>query len=535
MARGMIVAPQPEAVEAGAEIFKMGGNAVDAAIACALVQGVVDPLMTGIAGFGSLHIYMPGRNAHAIIDCHGRVPASGRPDMWADLIEGEARDGFGFILKGRVNDIGYQAIATPGNLKAYFEAQSEFGSLPWKDVIKPAIAHADAGFVVRPGVHAFWVEDDGMGRVPVVDRLRFSETGRRIFFGPDGELLPVGARVKNPDMARTLRRIADTGAEDFYTGELAHEIAADMKAGGGLITLEDLKSYRTRRTEPLWGDYRGYRVATNRPPGGGIMLIEMMNILENFDLTALGHNTVAYIRTVAETMKRATSDKDRHVGDPDFFDVPVARLTDKAYARELAAQIKRGEKARVERLEKKPEAADTTHISAIDSDGNAVSMTHTLGMPSGAITQGLGFMYNGAMGVFDPRPGRAGSIVPGKSRFSSMCPSIVFKDGKPHLVIGAPGGTQIVMGVMQAILNVLDHGMSILEAIAAPRFSATSDMIDVSNRIPTYVTRPLEAEGYAVVRNPRGYVFASVHGLKIDGGKWTGAADPGRDGMALEV
>jgi gamma-glutamyltranspeptidase/glutathione hydrolase len=162
-------------------------------------------------------------------------------------------------------------------------------------------------------------------------------------------------------------------------------------------------------------------------------------------------------------------------------------------------------------------------------------MTHTLGMPSGAITQGLGFMYNGAMGVFDPRPGRAGSIVPGKSRFSSMCPSIVFKDGKPHLVIGAPGGTQIVMGVMQAILNVLDHGMSILEAIAAPRFSATSDMIDVSNRIPTYVTRPLEAEGYAVVRNPRGYVFASVHGLKIDGGKWTGAADPGRDGMALEV
>jgi gamma-glutamyltranspeptidase/glutathione hydrolase len=535
MARGMIVAPQPEAVEAGAEIFRQGGNAVDAAIVCALVQGVVDPMMTGIAGFGSLHLYLPGRKTHVIIDCHGRVPASGRPDMWAHLIEGEARDGFGFILNGRVNDIGYQSITTPGSLKAYHEAQSEFGTMAWADVVKPAIAHAEAGFIVRPAVHSFWIEDDGMGRVPVVDRLRFTESGRRIYFRPDGQLWPVGARIRNPDMARVLRRIAEKGAEDFYSGEIAAEIAADMAAHGGLVTLDDLKSYKTRRSEPLWGTYRGHRLATNQPPGGGIMLVEMMNILENFDLGALGHNTVEYLRIVAEAMKRATVDKDRHVGDPAFFDVPVARLTDKGYARELAEAIKRGEKAGVERLEKKPEAADTTHISTIDIEGNAVSMTHTLGMPSGVITKGLGFMYNGAMGVFDPRPGRAGSIMPGKSRFSSMCPSIVFKGDKPHLVIGAPGGTQIVMGVLQAILNVLDHGMSILEAIAAPRFSATSNMIDVSNRIPTYVTRPLEAAGHAVVRNPRSYVFASVHGIKVDGDVWTGAADPGRDGMALAV
>jgi len=535
MKRGMIVAPQPEAVEAGAEIFKAGGNAVDAAIACALVQGVVDPQMCGIAGFGSLHLYLPSKGKHLLIDCHGRVPASARPDMWAHLIEGEARDGFGFFLKGKVNDIGYQAIATPGSLKAYHEAHSEFGRLPWREIMQPAIAHAEAGFIVRPAVRAYWVEDDGIGRALVVDRLRFSASGRRIYFRPDGEPWQVGARVKNPDMARTLRRLAEEGAEDFYQGEIAREIAEDMTKNGGLITLDDLRNYKTRRTKPLWGLYRGHRIATSQPPGGGVMLLEMMNMLENFDLGGLGHNSDEYIRVVAEAMKRATSDKDRYVGDPDFVRVPLEQLTSKDYARSHAEAIRRGEKAKVERLEKKPEAADTTHISAIDAEGNAVSMTHTLGSPSGVITEGLGFMYNGAMAVFDPRPGRAGSLAPGKSRFSSMCPSIVFKGEEPHLVIGAPGGTHIVMGVLQAILNVIDHGMSILEAIAAPRFSATSDSIDVSNRIPAYTTRALEAKGYQIVRSAKSYMFASVHGIKIDDGRWSGAADPGRDGMALEV
>ena len=331
-----------------------------------------------------------------------------------------------------------------------------------------------------------------------------------------------------------MRRIARHGAEDFYTGEIAARIAEDMRRGGGLLSEHDLATYRTTRTDPLRGRYRDHDIATNHPPGGGVMLIEMLNILETFDLAGIGHNTPEYIRIVAEAMKRATVDKDSHVGDPAFVDIPMDLLTSKAYAAGIADGIRRGEKVHVPRFGQ-PEAADTTHVAVIDGAGNCVTMTHSLGMPSGVITDGLGFMYNGCMAVFDPRPGRAGSIAPGKSRFSSVVPTIVSRDGHPHIVIGAPGGTQIVMGVMQAILNVIDHRMTMLEAVSAPRFSATSSLIDVMNRIPGYVTEPLEALGYRVVRSPLTFGIAAVHGIRIVDGVPDGGADPGHDGVALAV
>lgn len=530
----MIVAPQPEAVEAGALALRCGGNAVDAAITCALVQGVVDPQMCGIAGFGSMQLYLPEREIHEIIDFHGRAPAAATPGMWEDLIEGENRDGFGFVLRGRVNDVGYQSITVPGSLKAYHEAQSRYGALSWGQVVEPAIVHADQGFVVRPHVYEFWTRRDESERVEVAERLRHTEATRKIYYDEAGELRRVGSRLHNPDLARTLRRVAEGGSDIFYRGEMADEIAADMKRGGALLSREDLESYQTERSEPLWGEYRGRRISTNPPPGGGVMLIEMLHMLENFDLAAMGHNSPEYIRTVCEVMKRATIDKDRWVGDPRFFDVPLARLLDRGYAGQLAEDIRAGEVAHVERVGS-PESKNTTHVSVIDSSGNAVSMTHSLGMPSGVVTEGLGFMYNGCMGVFDPRPGRADSIEPGKSRFSSICPSIVFEDDKPALVIGAPGGTQIAMGVLQGILNVIDHGMSVSDAVGAPRFSSTSDAIDVCNRIPVYVTDELEQAGYSVVRSPLSHTFAWVHAIAIDGEVVTGGADPGADGMALAV
>jgi len=530
----MIVAPQPEAVEAGALALRNGGNAVDAAITCALVQGVVDPQMCGIAGFGSMQLYLPGRGVHEVIDFHGRAPSAATSAMWEDLIEGENRDGFGFVLRGRVNDVGYQSITVPGSLKAYYEAQTEYGVLPWAKVVEPAIVQADEGFAIRPHVFEFWTREDDSDRVQVSERLRHTDAARKIYYDEEGRLRSLGSRLHNPDMAKTLRRIAQGGAEVFYRGEIADEIAADMQRGGGLLRREDLEQYETERSEPLWGEYRGRRIATNSPPGGGVMLIEMLHMLENFDLKAMGHNSPEYIRIVCEAMKRATIDKDRWVGDPRFFDVPVGRLTDKDYAAQLAKEIRAGEIAHVERVGS-PESKNTTHISVIDSSHNAVSMTHSLGMPSGVVTEGLGFMYNGCMGVFDPRPGRADSIEPGKSRFSSICPSIVFEGDDPGLVIGAPGGTQIAMGVLQGILNVIDHGMSISEAVAAPRFSATSDAIDVCNRIPRYVTDELAAEGYSVVRSPLSYTTAWVHAIQIAGDVVSGGADPGADGMALSV
>ena len=531
----MIVAPQPEGTEAGADVLREGGNAVDAGIACALVQGVVDPLMCGIAGFGSCGIYMPGKNFHGYIDAHAPAPLASRPDMWANLIESEARDGYGFILRGRINDIGYKSICAPANLKMYYEAHQEHGSLPWSRIVEPAIAWAESGWTVRPHVHYWWSDDGAFGRAPNHERITDNKAARALYCRPDGTPKRVGDRVVNRDYGQTLRAIGKGGADVFYSGEIAQAIAADMKENEALLGLADLEAWRTMRNAPLWGDYRGWQVSSNRPPGGGVMLIEMLNILENFDLGSMEHNSTEYLRIVSEAMKRATIDKDAHVGDPKFVDVPIERLTSKAYAKEMADEIKRGVKARVPRFNSGAVSKDTTHISVIDKDGNCFTMTHSLGMPSGVVTPGLGFMYNGCMGVFDPRPGRAGSIAPGKARFSSVVPSIVFRDRKPELIIGAPGATQIAMGVLHAVLNALDFDMTMVEAVSAPRFSATSDVIDVSNRIPWRTERELRAQGYEVARSAYTFGFAAVHAIRVHEDGLDGGADPGHDGIVIAV
>ncbi|HLF39387.1 MAG TPA: gamma-glutamyltransferase [Burkholderiales bacterium] len=534
--RAMIVAAQPEAAEAGADILKAGGNAVDAAMACAFVQGVVDPLMCGIAGFGSCGIAMPGAGFHGYLDFHAPAPLGVRPEMWAGLIESEARDGYGFILRGRVNDIGYQSICVPASLRAYRDAHREYGRLPWEQIVEPAISWAEGGWTVRPHVAYWWADEGQMGRAPSPERLAFTPASRALYCRPDGTPKRVGDRVVNRDLGQTLRMIAKHGDEVFYEGEIARAIVEDMRRHDGLIATEDLRAWRTVRNAPLWGTYRGYRVSSNRPPGGGVLLLEMLNILERFALGDLEHNSAEYIRIVAEAMKCATIDKDRHVGDPRFVDVPVDRLAGKEYAAALADEIHAGRKADVPRFNAGgAPSRDTTHVSVIDADGNCVTMTHSLGMPSGVITPGLGFMYNGCMGVFDPRPGRAGSLAPGKARFSSVVPSIVFEGDRPHIVIGAPGATQIAMGVLQVLLNAIDFGMTMVEAVSAPRFSATSNAVDVSNRIPRAVGRDLEAQGYEVVRNPRTFGFAAVHAIRVHPDGLDGGADPGHDGIVLAV
>jgi len=387
---------------------------------------------------------------------------------------------------------------------------------------------------VRPHVSAYWNQVPTEGRAPHAEFLTHLAATRKIYAKSNGRLRAVGETLVNRDMAATLRRVASAGPEDFYQGEIAAKITADMKANAGLLSGADLAACKVEQADPLWGTYRGLRIATNPPPGGGVMLLEMLNILEHFDLRALGHNSPAYIAVVAEAMKIGAVDRDENLGDPRFVDVPVERLLSKDHAAAMAARIQRGAKTHVPRLGAK-ESADTTHVCVVDRDGMCVSLTHTLGTPSGVVTDGLGFMYNGAMGAFDPRPGRSGSIAPGKARASSMAPSIVFKNGKPFFVVGAPGGTYITPGILQAILNVVDFGMSAIEAISAPRFCATSDTIWVTNRILRSAERDLIRRGYPVKRSPMTYYFAGVHGIRIVDGICDGAADPGRDGMALAV
>lgn len=534
MMHGVISAPEPEAVDTGAEILRLGGNAIDAAVACALVQGVVDPPMSGIGGWGTMQVFLPRRNVHTCIDFYATAPASARPDMWLDGLRGETRDGWGFIVEGQRNEVGYEAIATPGTLKGLYEAHSRFGRMPWAEVVAPAIAFARDGFMVRPHLHSFLIAESVQGRAAPRDKMRYSATGRRLFYRGDGSAKPIGTTICNRDLATTLSLIARHGADVFYEGEIARAIDHDMRANGGLLTLDDLRKYRTRSSPPVLGRYRGRTIASNPPPGGGLVLIEMLQILDHFDLASYGHNSADYISNVSEVMKCAARDKDLYIGDPEFVDVPIARFVDRTRAAEIAERIRAGERFAVPRLDSAG-VGHTTHVSVLDGEDNAVAMTHSLGMVSGVITEGLGFFYNGAMGVFDPRPGRPGSIAPGKRRYTSACPTIVIEDGRPTIVIGAPGAAHIANGVLQGIVNAIDFQMPLQEATSAARFSATSDAIDVCNRIPRHVTRLLEECGHRVVRSPFSYDFAEVHAVGRTGERWTGGADPAADGMVLMV
>ncbi len=536
MTHGMVSAAQPEAAEVAADILRDGGNVIDAAIGAALVQTAVDPQMCGIAGMGTMQVLLPSQGVHTTLDFHGRAPLTVRPDMWSNRIEREAEDGWGFILEGRVNEIGYQAITSPMTLRAFDTALRNWGTRSMAELLPPAIEYAEQGCLVRPHVTEFWNRPPIAGRDGNIGIITKFPAARRIYTKPDGRVLDIGDTLRNPDMASTLRRVAAHGAEDFYSGAISDAIIADMEANGGLLSRADLAACIPEEKAPLWGSYRGYRFSTNHPPGGGIQLIIMLNILEHFDLRALGHNSPEYIRVVAEAMKIATVAKDEQVGDPRFFDVPIAELTSKPYAAAMADRIRRGEKTEVPRFNSGGgESKHTTHICVADDAGNAVTMTHTLGQPSGVVTEGLGFMYNGAMAVFDPRPGHAGSLAPGKARFSAMSPTIVFKDDEPYLVLGAPGATYISMGNLQVMLNVLDFGMTAEAAVCAPRFAAVSSTIEISNRTLRATEKTLRDWGYPVKRYAHSYRFAWVHAIRIVDGVMDGGADPSTGGLVIAV
>ncbi|MBV9569563.1 MAG: gamma-glutamyltransferase [Hyphomicrobiales bacterium] len=529
--RAMIVAPQPEAVEAGLQVLGAGGNALDAVIACALTQGVVDPMMCGIGGLGVLQIFDPASGKSLVLDGLSACAAGCTPEMWTDLFERECSDGYGYVLKGGVNELGHRAVTTPGIMRVFGDAHATFGKLPWTELFAPAIDHAEGGWVVRPHVATMFALDEaGYGRQPYVKKLAFTPDGRSLYLRADGTPKRVGDGVRNPDLAETLRGLAREGAKSFYEGELARRIDADMRANGGLLSLGDLAGFKVRTRLPLTTMYRGRAIATPPPPAGGIMVAEMLRILERFDLVTLEHNGPEYVRILTEAMKIAGRDKDVHIGDPDFVPAPLERLLSDAYAQECAARITRGEKTPKPRAN--ADSKGTTTVSCIDHGGMVVSLTHTNGVPSGVMVPGTGFMLNGAMNWYDPRPGRAGSIAPGKRRFSSMTPTIVFEGAKPVTTLGAPGGAWIGIAILQVLLNVLDWGMSMQEAVAAPRFSATSDAIDISNRIPRMTQKALEAMGYEVKRSPLTFPFAAPHGITFWDDELEGGADPQRDGYA---
>lgn len=534
---GIVVAAQPEAAEVGADVLRNGGNAVDAAITAALVQCVVDPQMTGITGYGSMQVFLPGRGVHEAADFFARSPLSTPSDLWADKLIGEARDGFSFSVEGAENEIGYRAAGTPTNLAGFAAALERHGTMDLAQALAPAIAYARDGFTVRPYMSHFWnLDDSALGRCAIRDLLAFSKTGRELYFRSDGSLKRPGDRITNPALARTLERIAAAGAAIFYEGDIAEEMIADFRANGGLMTMEDLAAVRVEWSAPVTGRYRGHDVASQPPSGGGISLIQALQVLDRFDLAAMPHNGVDHLALLTEILKRVTTDKDNHIGDPRFSDVPQAWLLSQDRADEHAADIRSGRIAHIERLSLGKESSETTQVCAMDEAGNAVTLTHTLGTPGGAMTSGLGVMYSCLMSAFDPRPGKPGSLGPGKCRPSSQMPTMVFQNERPRIVIGAPGGTAILPAMLQGISNVVDHGMSMLEAVAAPRVSVTSDLVDISNRIARATQAGLEARGYSVARSPLSYAFAALHAVHRAGdGHMTAAADPQRDGTWMRA
>jgi gamma-glutamyltranspeptidase/glutathione hydrolase len=530
----MIVAPQPEAVEAGADMLRAGGNALDAVLAAAFTQGVVDPLMSGIGGLGSLQVFDPASGKHVVYDGLSCCPAAVRPEMWQGIFVGECSDGFGFIVKGGVNEIGRTSVTTPAIMRLVGAAHAEFGTKPWAALPQAAIAHAEAGWAIRPHVYYMMATNElSVGRLPYTDKLNLTPDGKRLYTRPDGTPKRVGEIVRNPDLATTLKSLARDGAESFYSGAIARGIVKDMEENGGLVTMADLKAAKAVRREPLKISYRGRTVCVQPPPAGGIVVAELLRILERFDLVSLGHNSAEYIRVLAEAMKIAVRDKDEHIGDPDMTPPPLDRLLSDAYAEECAARIRRGDKAVLVRVT--GESKGTTTVSCVDPLGMVATLTHTLGTPSGVIPSGLGFMLNGAMNAYDPRPGRASSLGPGKRRFSSMSPTIVLDGGKPVMTLGAPGGAWIGVAIAQVLVNVLDWGMTMQEAVQAPRFSSTSETVDISNRIPKGVQRAVEAMGYKVKRSPMSYPFAAPHGITMFDGVLEGGADPQRDGYAQGI
>ena len=530
--RGVVVCPQPRAADVGAEVLSAGGNAFDAAIATAFAQMIADPFMCGIGGMGTLQYFAAASGEHGMIDFHTRAGSRVTPDMWANDMRGRAEISKYTQFEDFRSELGYTAIMTPGTVAGFWETHARLGTRPWAELLQPAIRMARDGLEITPFVREFWARRAVPGAPSGLQRLKTTAECARLFLDGNGDLLEVGALHRNPDYGHTLALIAAHGPDSFYRGALAHRIVADFEAHGAFITADDLAGYEVRSGEPVFGRYRGLTVASNPPPGSGPTLIEMLQILEHFDLSRLHHNSAEHLDLVARAMAAAHADREAWLGDPDYVDARVPDMVSPERAAHWAARIRNGEFLASRREE--PQSC-TTHFCVYDEAGNAVSCTHTLGTGAGVVTPGLGFVWNNSMKLFDPVPGRANSMAPGKARTTAMSPTMLLKDGRPWLLVGAPGGSVIISAILQTILNVVDFGMSPVAAVAMPRIHCEGGPVHVEARVEGAVVEALRRKGHIVKQTPISYdpVMSRAHAVLIDGGEWTGGADPrGGGGVA---
>jgi gamma-glutamyltranspeptidase/glutathione hydrolase len=543
MTAGVIASVESLAAEAGAEVLRAGGNATDAAVAAAFAQGVVDPIYCGIAGgfHGIFHDIEKG--VTKVISAGGRAPRAARPDMWRP----SGQWGAMWTVEGNRNRLGYEASMVPGFVRGAHEAFIRFGSgrVDWQQVLQPAIRFATDGFDIYPYLYRLWM--------PRTDRIQnfleseegttvlgFTEACREIYLHPDGTVYRIGERLVQTDYGRTLERIAQNGPDEFYEGETAQLMADDFERNGGLITLADLSAYRADVVEPLRSTFRDLELLTEPTPTVGPVTVEILNVLEGWDLKALGWNSPAYLDRLARAMNAGFIDRLGLLGDPDFVEVDQDRLVSKGYAAEIRDSIDRAIKSPPLSATATAAAAsghrdETTHVSAMDAAGNAAAITHSLGMSSGVVHPGLGFQENCHMVMFDPVPGRRNSIAPGKRPITGGGPVLFMRDGSPYLVIGSPAGARKVTAIVQALLNIEDFGMDLATAVAAERIHAENDLMTVivePHFDPATLTG-LARLGHSIVFE---WYTARLAGVMRDvqGGALTGGSDPRGDrGLAV--
>lgn len=536
--KGMVVSQDEFASAAGLEILKMGGNAIDAAVATGFALAVTHPQAGNLGGGGFMMIYLKSEDRVIALDYREMAPKAASRDMFLD------QDGNVDNSRARFS---IQSSGVPGTVMGLTEAQAKYGTLPLASVMAPAIRLAEDGVVVN------WALSGSLARYQ--QRLSVDDASRKKFLKPDGSAYSQGELFKQPDLAATLKAIAQNGADGFYKGWVADRIVDTMKTQGGLISHEDLATYVAKEREPLRGSFRGYEVVTMPPPSsGGVHVLQMLNVLEGWGLKALGHNSAAYIHRLTETMKYAYADRSKYLGDPDFFDVPVSALMDKAYAATIRDRIHLDRATPSTEIAPAPslpdESKDTTHFSTMDAAGNMVSNTYTLNFSygNGRTVAGAGFLLNNEMDDFSAKAGvpngfgllggEANSIEPGKRPLSSMTPTLVFKDNQPFMATGSPGGSTIITAVLQIVLNATEFEMNAATATAQPRIHhqwfPDYLMLEPGHSVDT--RRLLIAMGH----NVEGAAFggrlrvlgATMTIMRRSDGIIAGSADPRRPGAA---
>lgn len=531
---GMVASQEELASKIGVKILKSGGNAVDAGVAVGFALAVTLPRAGNVGGGGFMMIYDAKKKRTVALDYREMAPSKAYKDMYLDKDENAVEE------LSRFHGL---AVGVPGTVAGLITALENYGSVDLKTVMAPAIEIAEKGIIVTPDLYT--------SLLSAKDRLQKWDSSKPIFFKDGGKTdYQIGDIFIQKDLANSLKLIAEKGMDGFYKGPTAKAIADSVTAAGGLMTTEDLASYKAIVREPVMGNYRGYSIASMPPPSsGGIHIIEILNILENYRIGAMGHNTAETIHVMAEAMKLAYADRAEYLGDPDFVKVPMKGLTSKDYAHSLYEQISQDKAcpaSEIKHGQPMPYESDqTTHFSVMDKMGNVISNTYTLNFSygTGMVANGTGILLNNEMDDFSAKPGvpngygliggDANAVEGRKRPLSSMSPTLVFKDGKPIMATGSPGGSRIITTTLQIIMNVIDHKMNIAEATNAVRIHHQwlPDELRIEKGLNQDTIKLLKAKGQNVVEKE---AMGSTQSIMHTDQGFFGASDP-RTPSALTI